>query len=67
MPVIRYEPGDIAPRAGIYALVGHYGEGTNRTVRRDAGQRLPFWAGPAEVGPFWFVLVEEAGEQTRVA
>jgi hypothetical protein len=67
MPIVRIEPGGVAPWGGRYALVGHYGEPTDASVWRDAGQRLPLLAGPAELGPFWFVLVEEANEQARVA
>ena len=67
MPIFRLQPGEVAPWSGQYALVGHYGEATDASVWCDAGQRLPVLAGPNEVGPLWFVLVEEANEQARVA
>jgi hypothetical protein len=67
MPIFRLQPGDIAPRTGRYNLVGHYGEATTYSVRCNAGDRLPLMAGPVEYGRFWFVLVDEANEQARVA
>ena len=67
MVIVRHYPGDVAPHQGTYALVGHFGERTDVVVQRNAGERLPLMAGPAEHGPFWFVLVEEADEQARVA
>ena len=67
MPILRLQPGDVAPWPGRYALVGHYGEATDASVWCLEGERLPLLAGPAEFGPFWFVLVEEANEQARVA
>lgn len=67
MPVVRLQPGDLAPWTGRYALVGHYGEATTYSVRLNEGERLPLMSGPAEYGPFWYVLMDEANEQTRVA
>jgi hypothetical protein len=66
MAIFRLEPGEVAPWPGFYSLVGHYGEGTNFSVWRDRGQRLPTFTGDPEHGPFWFVLVYEANEQSGV-
>lgn len=67
MVLLRLQPGDIAPWAGQYSLVGHYGEGTDLSVWRDAGERLPSVVSTSDMGPFWFVLTHEANEQARVA
>jgi hypothetical protein len=67
MVIFRHEPGEVAHWAGVYSLVGHYGEATTYSVWRDRGERLPTFTGPSEHGPFWFVLMHEANEQTRVA
>lgn len=66
-PVLRHSPGDIAPVGGCYTLVGHYGEMTNFSVRAGAGERLPEITVAADIGPFWYVLTDEANEQARVA
>lgn len=67
MVLLRLQPGNTAPWTGQYSLVGHYGEGTNFSVWCDAGERLPSVIITSDMGPFWFVLMHEADEQTRVA
>jgi hypothetical protein len=69
MPILRHSPGDRAPSAGTYALVGHFGEATNFAEWFDEGERFP---GPMLVidpgsEPYWFVKVYEANEAARVA
>ena len=66
MPILRLYPGDEAPWDGQYALVGHYGEATNHSEWRDAGDRLSVITGSGDHGPFWFVFVYEANELARV-
>lgn len=67
VPILRHEPGEAAPAAGIYALVGHYGEATSFSVRRNKGERLPMVSAISEVGPFWFVHVDETHQPARAA
>lgn len=66
-PILRHEPGEVAPAGGTYALVGHYGEATSYSVRRDKGERLPMVSAISEAGPFWFVLVDETHQTARAA
>jgi hypothetical protein len=66
-PILRHKPGDRAPAEGTYALVGHYGEATNFAVRCLPGERLPVVTIAADFGPLWYVRVDEADEQARVA
>lgn len=51
MAIHRPPPGSPAPRAGTYALVGHYGEPTGFTVECDQGDRLPLAAATEGIGP----------------
>jgi len=67
MVIHRHEPGEPAPIAGRYALVGHFGEATNLIVVCDEGERLPDITVASDLGPFWFVRVNESHEQARVA
>ncbi len=67
MPVVRNYPGDVAPRKGVYALVGHFGEKTDLVIGVEAGERLPDVTVAADVGPFWFVHVSEANERAAAA
>lgn len=64
MPIHRHSPGEIAPRSGTYALVGHYGEPLRLTVERIKGDRLPLAIAGKEFGELWWVLVDEAQPQT---
>jgi hypothetical protein len=67
MAILRHAPGEPAPIAGRYALVGHYGEPTDYSVSCDAGDLLPVFTIASQLGPFWFVLVDEADEASRAA
>ncbi len=67
MVILRFEPGDKAPVAGMYALLGHYGESTDFAVWCDEGERLPLVTIAADVGPLWYVRVDVANEQAGVA
>jgi hypothetical protein len=67
MAIHRHAPGEPAPIAGRYALVGHYGEPTNFTVRCEAGERFPRMIIAGDRGLFWFVRVYEADEKSRAA
>ena len=67
MPILRHAPGEIVSIAGTYALVGHYGEPTNITVRCEIGDRLPFVTSAVGFGPLWFHRVDEANEGSRAA
>jgi hypothetical protein len=66
MPILRHLPGEIAPRSGTYALVGHYGEVTGFAVRCDKGDRLPLVATSEQFGELWYVLVDEAQPHTAI-
>lgn len=54
MPVVRFEPGTEAPRAGTYALTSEWGEPAGESARISLGERLP----PVDtsVEPRWYVL-----------
>lgn len=67
MPILRFEPGSAAPNDGFYVLVGHYGEATDVAVWCDSGERLPLVTVAADIGPFWYVQMDVADEQARVA
>jgi hypothetical protein len=66
-PILRHTPGEIVPRTGTYALVGHFGESTDFAVWCNEGERLPLVTVAAETGPFWFVHVDESDEPARAA
>ena len=66
MPVIRHRPGERAPFAGTYALVGHYGEAMNLTVWADQGDRLPLLVATGP-DPVWFVRISEAEPASEAA
>lgn len=64
MAIHRHPPGTPAPYAGVYALVGHYGEPTGIAIECAQGARLPLGTVADVPGPFWFIRVAEAtGEQ----
>ena len=67
MVILRHAPGERVPIAGRYVLVGHYGEPTDVSIRCEAEERLPTIAVASNLGPFWFVRVEEADEGSRAA
>lgn len=68
MAIMRHAPGEPAPFPGTYRLVGHYGEVTTFSAWRERGQPLPtFTDDDSQFGPYWFVLVDEAQENTRAA
>jgi hypothetical protein len=67
VPVVRFEPGDVAPRAGTYALTGEWGEPAGESASVSCGQRLPLV--DAAQAPRWYMLVEleAAGETSSAA
>ena len=66
--ILRHALGDIAPVAGTYVLVGHYGEATNLFAWCDKGERLPTEVAVDDsIGPCWWVEESEANQQARVA
>lgn len=60
VPVVRFEPGAEAPRAGTYALTGEWGEPTGDSTCVVEGQRLPLIDTEGE--PRWYVLAAPADE-----
>ena len=66
MTILRIEPGDRAWKDGWYVLVGHYGESTDYAVWRVAGEVLPPITTTSDLGPFWYVRMDEAYELARV-
>jgi hypothetical protein len=66
MPVVRFEPGNIAPDSGTYVLKGHYGEDTGVAIRLDRGERLPLATAAVEY-PLWYVLVGEPTSNLQAA
>lgn len=67
MTIVRHFPGDEAPWSGTYALVGHYGEETGVTVRRLAGERLPFVVVTNVEQPVWYVLSDVPASAVQAA
>jgi hypothetical protein len=59
MAILRHAPGERAPIAGTYALVGHYGEVTGFAVECQKGEKLPLVSVTREFGELWFVFVGE--------
>lgn len=57
MTILRYASGDTTPSAGMFALVGHFGETTGVSVWRNEGEKLPLIAVAEDIGPFWFVQI----------
>lgn len=41
MVILRFQPGEFAPMAGMYALVGHFGEPSGFAVKCTQGERRP--------------------------
>jgi hypothetical protein len=70
MVIVRFEPGDSAPRSGHYLLVGHYGESSDIVVCCGVGDVLPLPLPPEVRGevatPHSYVLGEEE-VRTRLA
>jgi len=54
VPVVRFEPGSEAPRAGTYALTGVWGEPVGESARVALGEQLPLI--DTSVEPRWYVL-----------
>lgn len=67
IPILRHEPGSIVPASGMYTLIGHFGESLEISLWFDKGEVLPARAVSTELGPLWWVQVEEAHQATRVA
>jgi hypothetical protein len=65
MPVVRFEPGAIAPQTGTYALTTEW-ESTSVSVWCDKGERLPLIT-VADDGPHWLVLVGVVDELNQAA
>ena len=64
MAILRHAPGERVPIAGIYALVGHYGEPMGFAEWFDEGEELPL---AFANGPLWFVLTDEVEEAAQAA
>lgn len=65
MPIVRFEPGAEAPRAGTYALTGEWGEPAGESAFVLEGQRLPLLDTAEE--PRWYVLAAPAEEAPGMA
>lgn len=65
MPVVRHEPGAVAPRDGTYAITTEW-ESTGVAIWRKKGDRLPLLA-VADEGPCWYVLVGVPNEAVQAA
>lgn len=57
MTILRYAPGGTPPSAGMFVLVGHFGEATGVSVWRNKGEKLPLITVAEDIGPFWYVQV----------
>jgi hypothetical protein len=67
MVIIRIEPGGRAPVAGVFALVGHWGESTGFTYECRAGDRLPAAIEFPADAALWYVLCDQAVETLLAA
>jgi hypothetical protein len=67
MVLVRHAPGDFAPWEGTYVVVGHYGEMTDVAVWCEKGDEFPLVTVAADIGPLWFVQVDEAHQGSRAA
>jgi hypothetical protein len=67
MTILRYAPGDKAPSAGVFALVGHFGEATGVSVWRNKGDTLPHMTLAEDIGPFWFIQIGEESSSSLAA
>jgi hypothetical protein len=67
MTILRYAPGDSAPSAGMYALVGHFGEKAGVAIWRDQGTKLPFAVAMEDIAPLWYIKVGEELPVSRAA
>lgn len=65
MPIVRFEPGDEAPRDGTYAVMTPW-KTTGVAMWLRQGERLPLLTVTAE-GPLWYVLVGVLDEATEAA
>lgn len=67
MTVLRFAPGDEAPGAAMFALVGQFGEPTGVAIWREQGEKLPHLTVAEDIGPFWFVQIGEELPLSRAA
>jgi hypothetical protein len=65
MPVVRYKPGENAPREGTYAVTTEWLT-TEVAVWCRQGERLPLITAAVE-GPLWYVLIELSDEAVQAA
>jgi hypothetical protein len=65
MPVVRYRPGDSAPRTGTYVLTTEW-ESTEVALWCNQGERLPLATAAIE-GPLWYVLIAVSEERAQAA
>jgi hypothetical protein len=63
MPVMRFSPGEAAPRAGSYELVLEWGERTGIEMQMQPGQQLPAVSVPSD-GELWWVEREPTSKPT---
>lgn len=61
MPVMRFSPGELAPRAGSYELVLEWGERAGVEAQMQRGKRLPAVSVPSD-GELWWVEREPTNE-----
>lgn len=54
MTILRFAPGESAPSAGMYALVGHFGQPTGVAVWCDEGAMLPLAVVAEDIAPLWY-------------
>jgi hypothetical protein len=57
MTILRYAPGESAPSAGMYALVGHFGEPIGVAIWCEKGAKLPLAAVAEDIGPIWYFQI----------
>ena len=53
MPVVRFTPGEPAPRAGVYDLVLEWGERTGIEAHMQRGEPFPTASVPADDDLWW--------------
>ena len=67
-PIMRSAPGERVEIAGMYCLVGHYGEATGIAAKwHDKGEQFPLLGVSSEAGPLWYVRLYDAAEVSKAA
>lgn len=65
--LLHLAPGESAPSAGVFALVGRAGEPTGIAIWRNEGEELPHMTVTKDIGPLRFIQVGNQASITVAA